>query len=108
MKEIIFNRKNYKSYEDFYKQIYKELDGKHNIEFEDCEDLHYSADRLWEFLMGYYDEAIKYIFLNFDKEKIKEEKNYNDYKYKMILEIFEEFTQKYPNNKLEFKMENDK
>ena len=49
-----------------------------------------------------------YIFINFDKEKIKLQKNFDDYKYNLIIEVFEEFVEEYPNNKLEFRMEDDK
>ena len=32
----------------------------------------------------------------------KGQKNYEDYKWNLIFEVFEEFVKKYPNNKLEF------
>lgn len=104
-KEIIFDRKKYKSYKDFYTQIYKELDGKHNLEFEDCEDLHYNIDFLDEFLPCYHDDSNKYIFIGFDKARIKEERTYDDYKYNMIFKVFERFVREYPNNALEFRDE---
>lgn len=31
MKEIIFNRKVYKSYQDFYADVYEKLDGKREL-----------------------------------------------------------------------------
>ncbi len=105
MKEIIFDRKHYKSYKDFYTQIYNELDGKNNLEFEDCNDLHYNIDFLEEFLPCYDEDSNKYIFIGFDKEKIKEEKNYDDYEYNMVIRIFERFVKEYPNNVLEFRTE---
>ena len=105
MKEIIFNRKNYNSYKDFYTQIYKDLDGKHMVDWEDHQDLNYNADFLDEFLWYCHNDNIKYIFLNFDKNKIKLQKNFNDYKYNIIFEVFERFIKEYPNNKLEFRME---
>ena len=103
MKEIIFNRKNYNSYKNFYTQIYDDLDGKNTIDWETCVDLHYFADHLNEFLWYKESENIKYIFLNFDKEKIKLQKNYDDYEYNIIIEVFEKFVKEYPNNKLEFR-----
>ena len=51
------------------------------------------------------DEDKKYIFLNFDKGKIALQKKYDDYKYNIIIEVFEEFVKMYPNNKLEFIMD---
>lgn len=105
MKEIIFKRKNYKSYKDFYVQVYKDLEGKEMIDWADYDDLHYNADLLDEFLGYCNDDSNKYIFIGFDKEKIKEEKNYDDYEYNMVIRIFERFVKKYPNNKLEFRDE---
>ena len=105
MKEIIFNKKYYKSYKDFYTQIYKDLEGKTIPDWEDYENLHFNADLLEEFLWYYHNDNLKYIFVNFDKEKIKLQKNYDDYEYNLILQIFEDFVQKYPNNLLQY--END-
>ncbi len=108
MKEIIFNRKDYKSYKDFYTQIYKDLDGKSNMDWEDYQDLCYSADALVEFLWYHYDDGNKYIFVNFDKEKIKLQKSLDDYKYNIIIEVFEDFVKEYSNNSLEFRTEEKK
>ena len=87
MKEIIFNRKDYKSYKDFYTQIYKDLDGNSISDWEDYQDLCYSADALNEFLWYYHNDNIKYIFVNFDKEKISLQKNFDDYKYNIIIDM---------------------
>ena len=108
MKEIIFNRKNYKSYKDFYTQVYNDLDGNSIPDWEGCEGLDYFADFLVEFLWYCQDDNVKYIFVNFDKEKIALQKNYDDYEYNIIIEIFEEFVERYPNNQLEFRMEDEK
>ncbi len=108
MKEIIFNRKNYESFKDFYVQIYKDLEGKSIPDWEDYENLCYSADALDEFLWYYHNDNIKYLFVNFDKEKIALKKNYDDYQFQIIIEVFEDFVKKYPNNQLEFRMEEDK
>jgi len=107
MNEVIFDRKKYKTYKDFYTQIYKELDGAHTIDWDDCEDLHYSADHLNEFLWYKEEENIKYIFLNFDKDKIKLEKNLNDYKFNIILRVFEKFVSRYPNNTMEYRFDEE-
>lgn len=105
MKEIIFDRKNYKSYKDFYTQLYIDLDGKNLSDWEDYDDLHYNAGLLDEFLWYYHNDSIKYVFKNFDKVKIQQQKNYDNYEYNLIIEIFEDFVKEYPNNQLEFKME---
>lgn len=108
MREIIFNKKNYESFKDFYVQIYKDLEGKKIPDWEDYENLCYSADALNEFLWYCHNDNIKYIFINFDKEKIALQKKYDDYEYSIVLKVFERFVKQYPNNKLEFQMENDK
>ncbi len=102
MKEIIFNRKDYKVYEDFYVQIYKDLDGANMIDWEELPNLCYSADNLNEFLWYCHKDNNKYIFKNFDLEKIRNNKNYDDYMYSIILRVFERFVKNYPNNTLEF------
>lgn len=108
MKEIIFNRKDYKSYEDFYADVYDKLDGKENWDFDYCKvPLGYSADTLNEFLWYYHNDSIKYIFVNFDKEKIALEKNYDDYEYNIVFKVFHRFVKNYPNNALEFKMDDE-
>ena len=43
--------------------------------------------------------------MNFDKGRIKLQKNYDDYEYNLVIEVFEEFVEQYPNNAVEFKME---
>jgi len=108
MKEIIFDKNKYSSYKDFYSQIYKDLEGEKIPDWEDYKDLCYNADGLNEFLWYCHNDNIKYIFVNFDKEKIKLQKTYDDYEYNLVLEVFEEFVEKYPNNKLEFRMDEDK
>ncbi len=102
-KEIIFDRKNYESYKDLYAQIYKDLDGKGIPDFEDYENLGYSGDMLNEFLWYCHNDNIKYIFVGFDKEKIKLQNTFDDYKYNIVIEVFEDFVKKYPNNELEFR-----
>ena len=102
-KEIVFDRKNYESYKDFYVQIYKDLEGKKIPDWEDYDNLCYSADALVEFLWYCHNDNIKYIFVGFDKEKIKSQNTFDDYHYQIILEVFEDFVKEYPNNKLEFR-----
>ena len=101
MKEIVFNKYNYECYKDFYTQIYSDLNGKGFLDWEDYENLNYSADMLNEFLWYNQNKNIKYIFIGFDLEKIKQEKTFDDYKYKLIFEVFEYFITKYPNNSME-------
>ncbi len=105
MKEIIFNKRNYESYKDFYVQIYKDLEGKTIIDWEEYDNLHYSADALNEFLWYCRTQNNKYIFVNFDKVQIKLQRSYDNYEYNIILTVFERFVKDYPNNQLEFRTE---
>ena len=106
MKKIILNKNDYKSYKDFYLDIYNKLEGKDNHDFDYCEvPLGYSADTLNEFLWYYHEDNISYVFINFNLPKIKLQKNFDDYKYNIIIEVFVDFVKQYPNNKLEFKMD---
>ncbi len=102
MNEIILDKNNYNSYKDFYTQIYKDLDGKSIPDWEQYQDLCYSADGLNEFLWYCHNDSNTYIFKNFDVEKIKSQKTFDDYKYSIIIEVFTEFVEEYPNNKLIF------
>lgn len=106
MKEIIFNRKAYKTYEDFYLDLYNKLNGKELHDFDGLNNpLGCNADIMYEFLQYCSEDNIKYIFVNFDKEKIALPKNFSDYKFNIIFRVFEDFVKEYPNNALEFKME---
>ena len=102
MKEIVFDKNNYSSYKDFYVQIYEDLDGAHTMDWEQYDNLCYSADALGEFLWYKAEENIYYIFKNFDKEIIVNQKTYEDYEYGLIIKIFERFAKNYPNNIVEF------
>ena len=106
MKQIIFNKKNYKSYKDFFTDLYRQTNGAGFIDWKQYPDLNYNAGFLDEFL--WYcntDGGYHYIFLNFDKEKINLQKSFEDYQYATILRIFDKFVNKYPNNKIEFRNE---
>ncbi len=105
MKEVIFNRKDYKNYKEFYEDVFNKLDGKNNIDFKDMPDLLYSGDVLNEFLWYNHDKSIKYIFVGFDLEKIKEEKTLDDCHYVIIFRVFSRFVNEYPNNSVEFRSE---
>ena len=108
MKEIIFNRKHYKSYKDFYNDLCNKLNKDRFIDWKnDYENLFHSADLLNEFLWYCHNDSINYIFVNFDVPKIKLQKNYDDYEYNLVIEVFEDFVKQYPNNKLEFRMDDD-
>ena len=80
MNEVIFDRKEYKTYKDFYVQVYKDLDGKSIPDWEEYENLNYKADFLNEFLWYCHSDNTKYIFVNFDKIKIRKKKTYFDIK----------------------------
>lgn len=101
MKEIIFDKQMYESYKDFYVQIYKDLDGKSFGDWKAYENLNYNADMLDEFLWYNNDKNIKYVFINFDLEIIKQEKTFDDYKWRIIFDVIQDFVKRYPNNTME-------
>ena len=104
-KEVIFNKKDYKSYKDFYTEIYEKLDGKNTIDFEDEVDLGYHADILNEFLWYKSEEGVKFVFVGFDLENIDKRKTYDDYEWQLVFKIMKRFVEEYPNNTLEFRDE---
>ena len=107
MKEIIFNRNDYKSYKDFYLDAYKKLGGDRFDDFDFCKpDLGSNADILDEFLWYCHYDNLHCIFINFDMDKIKEQKKYDDYEFNLVIEVFEMFAEEFPNNSIEFKMDN--
>ena len=109
MKEFIFNRNDYKSYKDMYEDIAHKTGSDQIDDYFDNKTYNYDPNILWECLLddfGYRKKLIKLIFVNFDREKIKLQKNYDDYEYNIIFTVFERFVKQYPNNKIEFRMEN--
>jgi len=103
MQTIIFNRNSYKSYKDFYTQIYIDLDGNGFMDWEDYENLNYNASMLDEFLWYNNKKNIRFVFIGFDLERIRQEKTYDDYEWKIIFEVMQDFVKRYPNNVLEIK-----
>ena len=101
MKEIIFNKDNYETFKDFYVQIYKDLDGKSFGDWQAYENLNYNADMLDEFLWYNEDKNVKFVFINFDLDKIKQEKSFDDYKWRIIFDVIQDFVKAYPNNTME-------
>ena len=104
MKEVIFDKNDYKSYKDFYHDVCIKLDKDSFIDWNgQYEDLGYNADLLNEFLWYCHGDNLKCVFKNFDKERISKQKTLDDYEYNLIIEIFEDFAKNYPNNIVEFK-----
>ena len=106
MKELIFNRRDYKNYKDMYKDLAIKLERIDGIEdYYNISNYDYDPNCLYEDMMFGLDNSLnyKFTFVNFDKEKIDLQKTYDDYEYSIIIKIFEEFVKKYPNNSLEFK-----
>ena len=101
MKEIIFNKQMCESYKDFYVQIYKDLDGKSFGDWKAYENLNYNADMLDEFLWYNNNKNIRFIFVGFDLEKIQQEKSYDDYEWRIIFDVIQDFVKEYPNNAME-------
>jgi len=102
MKEFIFNKKDYSTYKDFYIDIAKKLDAENDLNCLESKDLGFNPNHLYEFLMDFYDEINKYIFIGFDLEKISKQKNIDDIEWDIIIKVFKDFVLKFPNNKLEF------
>lgn len=102
MKKLIYDRNELKTYKEFYEKLYEDLKGTEIPDWNKFEYLGYNADKLEEFLWYCHGDGNKYIFKNFDLEKIKNSKNYEDYEWRLIFEIFNDFVNKYTNNKLEF------
>ena len=112
MKEIVFNKKDYESYKDFYHDVCIKLNKEQFIDWQGVyEDLGYRADFLEEFL--FYCTMVDtyhFKFVGFNTKEIKAQQSENfksqkdleNYKYKLIFEVFEKFVKDYPNNKLEF------
>ena len=101
--EIVFDRNNYKSFKDMYHDISVKLDKDRFIDWRDGHiDLGLSADSLNEFLWYCQDDNNHYIFKNFDLEKIKNHKTYDDYEFGLIIKVFDRFVNRYPSNTLEF------
>lgn len=99
---MVIDKKVYLTYKGFYTYIYKELDGKNIPDWEDYDDLEYDANMLNEFLWYCHNDNIHFIFKNFNLEKIRNYKNYENYQWNLIFEVIADFVKKYPNNTLEF------
>ena len=108
MKEVIFNRKDYKSYKDFYHDLCVKLNKDRFIDWRgEYENLGFNADLLNEFLWYCHDDNLHIKMLNFDTEKISKKKTYEDYKWNLIIEVLNYFALTYSNNKLEYINEKD-
>ena len=105
MDKIVIDKKDYESYEKFYEDIVIKMDAKNDLNCLDPENLSYNPNHLWELLEDYSDESITFIFKNFDLEKIKNYRTHDDYEWKIVLETFQDFITKFPNNKLVFENE---
>lgn len=104
MKQVIFNKSDYKSYKDFYHDVCIKLDKDSFIDWNGrYDDLGYSADMLNEFLWYCHNDNLDCIFIGFDLDKINKQKTYEDYKYSLALDVFCCFAKEYPNNKVEFR-----
>ena len=109
MNEIIFDRKEYKTYKDFYHDIAIKLDNERFLDWQnEYEDFCYDGNLLYEFLWYCKKDDSKYVFKNFDRKKIKEQKKYEDFEYNIILSSFEDFVKEYPNNSMEYRNDQEK
>ena len=104
-KIIIYDRNEIKSYKDFYEKLYIDLEGSTIEDWKNCKDLCYRADVLDEFLWYCGEDKNHFILRNFDLEKIKQHKTYDDYKIGLIINVLQHFCENYPNNKLTIESE---
>ena len=105
MKEFIFDKKDYLTYEDFYKDIAIKMDAIKIDDYFDSSTFEYNANILWEFLcceFGYPQKNISIILRNFNIEQLKIDKKYDDYQYFYMIKVLKRFIEYFPNNKLEF------
>lgn len=103
MMKIEFDKKDYQSFKDMYHDISVKLDKDRFIDWrDDYVDLGLSADILQEFLWYCHRDNNHYIFKNFELEKIRNHKTYENYEYSLIIKVFERFVKQYPKNTLEF------
>ena len=105
MKEFIFNKNDYANYKDFYKDIAIKMDSIKIDDYFDSSTFEYNANILWEFLcceFGYTKKVIKITLKNFNIDKMKPDRKYDDYCINIVIEIFQEFIKEFSNNTLEF------
>lgn len=102
MKKITIDKNKCESYKTFYEIIYNEFDGKHMIDWEEYDNIHYNAGALDEFLWYVSENNTEFVMVNFDTDKIKEQKTYDDYEWNIILTVLKRFVYEHPNNKLTF------
>lgn len=102
MKQIIFDRKNYNTYKDFYDDMYKKFEGHDFIDFKEIKSFNYHADILDEFMWYCNEDNLDIIIKNFDKDKISKQSNVDDYEINIVLKIIDRFAQNYPNNKVTY------
>lgn len=91
MKEFIFNKKEYESYKDFYKDIAIKMNATKIDDYFDSSTFEYNANILWEFLcceFGYLKKDIKITLKNFNVAQLKIDKKYDDYCVNIVIKIF--------------------
>lgn len=103
---LVIDKSKCESYKKFYEIVYSQLNGKGYIDWEQYDNLHYNADMLNEFLWYAHNLVnTEFVMMNFDIDRIKEQKTYDNYEWNIILEVLQDFVKDYPNNKLTFKTE---
>ena len=103
MIKLVYSKKECKSYKDFYEKICVDLKLEENIDMCELENLCYRADFLNEFLWYNYTDDLRFIFIGYDREGVKNYKTIEDYKWNLIFEVVEEFCERYPNNTVEYR-----
>ncbi len=103
MQKVIIDKDKCESFKTFYEIVYRELQGKTYIDWAEYENLNYFADMLNEFLWYVHNEQdTEFVMVNFDLDKIKNQKTYDNYEWEIILKVLHRFVTEYPSNKLTF------
>ncbi len=105
MKEFVFDRKNYSSHQDLYKDMSIQMENVGLEDYYDRQTFDFNPNILLEYItceFAYRNIPIRIVFRNFDKEEILKQKNYEDHQYSLIFQVLEIFVKTFPDNQLEF------
>jgi len=101
MKTIIFDKNKLNSNEDFFNDICLKLN-KNYIDVKDKNSVNSFFTSLNVILWHYSKTNIKFVFKNFDYNKLKFSKEIEDYSFFSLLTSFEDFIKEHPTNQIKF------
>ena len=94
MRELVYDKTKLPTFKAFYEKIYSEFDVVNRSDMEDYPNLGYNADLLNEFLWGFQNDDLVFVMKNFDLDKMKNIKSYDNYEWNILLEVITEFVKK--------------